>query len=331
MSWLYLPVSAVEYSGRVTCSDGGRSAMLSGTSTRSKSSRRGSKTGTCTTRRYGTTHLRSTGDRGLDWWMSCLRDSRANRSAMQESNLRETTRATGGLPRSESFARYDRKSHGWRTSQASFMESTVTLTPFSGTWPRQGTVLNGDAFQRRKLERRIEGSDSGYWSTPRAGNPGSRPNGKGGKVLAEEVKKSLLPTPISGRSTWMNSHGRKAYTLAGMAKHQMWPTPTAQDADNSTLPASQVTRDSLVGAIMRKYPTPQATSWGSTGSRSQLQTLVDSGTITEDENRKMSAGNGGQLNPNWVEWLMGWPIGWSALEPLGTDRFQMWLRGRIGD
>jgi hypothetical protein len=26
------------------------------------------------------------------------------------------------------------------------------------------------------------------------------------------------------------------------------------------------------------------------------------------------------------EWMMGWPLGWSACEPLGTDRFQEWLR-----
>jgi hypothetical protein len=29
---------------------------------------------------------------------------------------------------------------------------------------------------------------------------------------------------------------------------------------------------------------------------------------------------GGQLNPPWVEWLMGWPIGWTALEHLGTAK-----------
>jgi hypothetical protein len=34
---------------------------------------------------------------------------------------------------------------------------------------------------------------------------------------------------------------------------------------------------------------------------------------------------GGQLNPNWVEWLMGWPIGWTDLKPLATDKFQQWL------
>jgi hypothetical protein len=33
---------------------------------------------------------------------------------------------------------------------------------------------------------------------------------------------------------------------------------------------------------------------------------------------------GGPLNPDWVEWLMGWPIGWTALQPLATDKFREW-------
>lgn len=32
----------------------------------------------------------------------------------------------------------------------------------------------------------------------------------------------------------------------------------------------------------------------------------------------------GQLNPEWVEWLMGWPIGWTELGPLEMDRFHEW-------
>ena len=27
---------------------------------------------------------------------------------------------------------------------------------------------------------------------------------------------------------------------------------------------------------------------------------------------------GGSLNPEWLEWLMGYPIGWTAVEPLET-------------
>jgi len=32
----------------------------------------------------------------------------------------------------------------------------------------------------------------------------------------------------------------------------------------------------------------------------------------------------GQLNPTWVEWLMGWPLGWTDLKPLETDKFRKW-------
>jgi hypothetical protein len=35
---------------------------------------------------------------------------------------------------------------------------------------------------------------------------------------------------------------------------------------------------------------------------------------------------GGPLNPEWCEWFMGFPIGWTALEPLEMRRFQQWLR-----
>jgi hypothetical protein len=36
--------------------------------------------------------------------------------------------------------------------------------------------------------------------------------------------------------------------------------------------------------------------------------------------------DGGKLNPTWVEWLMGWPMTWTALQPLETAKFQQWLR-----
>lgn len=34
----------------------------------------------------------------------------------------------------------------------------------------------------------------------------------------------------------------------------------------------------------------------------------------------------GQLNPEWVEWFMGWPIGWTELKPLAMDKFREWQR-----
>ena len=34
----------------------------------------------------------------------------------------------------------------------------------------------------------------------------------------------------------------------------------------------------------------------------------------------------GQLNPTWVEWLMGWPLGWTDSSASATDRCQQWQR-----
>jgi hypothetical protein len=39
----------------------------------------------------------------------------------------------------------------------------------------------------------------------------------------------------------------------------------------------------------------------------------------------LAAQAGGKLNPMWVEWLMGWPVGWTDLKPLEMDKFQKWL------
>ena len=44
----------------------------------------------------------------------------------------------------------------------------------------------------------------------------------------------------------------------------------------------------------------------------------------------MGAANGGHLNPTWVEWLMGWPVGWTDLKPLETDKFQLWQQQHGG-
>lgn len=39
---------------------------------------------------------------------------------------------------------------------------------------------------------------------------------------------------------------------------------------------------------------------------------------------------GGTLNPNWVEWLMGWPVGWTSLDELPKAVFQAWFENMAG-
>jgi hypothetical protein len=67
-------------------------------------------------------------------------------------------------------------------------------------------------------------------------------------------------------------------------------------------------------SMREKWPTPTARDWKS-GKASQA---------THDRNaRPLSEKVGGNLNPPWVEWLIGWPIGWTDLKPLGMDRSQL--------
>ena len=93
-----------------------------------------------------------------------------------------------------------------------------------------------------------------------------------------------------------------------------FPTPTAQDSKNDGGP-SQYRRKSLpLNAIVKNFPTPTAPGkhqvgtigeWG--GSGNPLRT---------PENTRVKTGS---LNPTWVEWLMGFPIGWTDLEDSETQ------------
>jgi hypothetical protein len=63
------------------------------------------------------------------------------------------------------------------------------------------------------------------------------------------------------------------------------------------------------------WPTPTYGKLaGGTGGMQQIEAKYLAGVITTEERRAMRAGNGGKLNPAWIEWLMGFPIGWTDLE-----------------
>lgn len=91
-----------------------------------------------------------------------------------------------------------------------------------------------------------------------------------------------------------------------------YPTPTVQDGENCGGP-SQLNRHSVALNVLAKYPTCGCRNMGgASGSFHKLRALADAGQITEDERRNMASG--AQLNPDWVEWLMGWPVGWTDVE-----------------
>jgi DNA (cytosine-5)-methyltransferase 1 len=86
-----------------------------------------------------------------------------------------------------------------------------------------------------------------------------------------------------------------------------WPTPTVCGNYNRK-GASATSGDGLATAV---YQTPVARMWKDNGKNpSEL----------ERNSPTLAMRAGGSLNPTWVEWLMGWPLGWTDLKPLATDK-----------
>lgn len=112
-----------------------------------------------------------------------------------------------------------------------------------------------------------------------------------------------------------------------------WPTPVADGAQGGT----------SLGWAVRNVPTPTVhgnynRKGASRNSGNGLATWVKHvpTPTCHDRKGKLGAKNatggpcltmvvGGTLNPKWVEWLMGWPLGWTDCAVLETDKFQQWL------
>lgn len=61
-------------------------------------------------------------------------------------------------------------------------------------------------------------------------------------------------------------------------------------------------------------PTTGAPLCGGAYNFRQMLALREAGIITEEERRNLTQGNGGRSNPALMEWLMGFPIGWTELD-----------------
>ena len=132
----------------------------------------------------------------------------------------------------------------------------------------------------------------------------------------------MWPTPtVTGNYNHPGSGPKSGMGLATAAK--LYPTPTQFDATCGDIRGKEYNGQTkhamkLIQAA-KLYPTPTtgAGLCGGTGNYQQLKALEADGTISTEERRSMAAGNGGQLNPVWVEAMMGFPTGWTQSEPDG--------------
>lgn len=221
-----------------------------------------------------------------------LEDSLVSHSPLQESEKVQKTREIFGKKCLGSFAKLDRDGSWLKTYQGCcqyLMDGS--LEKWLETWPRSGFVWSGIAYQLQPLVPITKEIESGYWATPTV-------------------------VDSTGR-TYGYSNGKKVRYLPGQVK--IWRTPTATDGQRGVKKTMkhmetgnmydekgrriQITLD----AQARTWPTPRIG-----GSQSSSQSGVEHGDL--------AAVVGGTLNPQWVEWLMGLPQGWTDLNCLETAK-----------
>ena len=153
--------------------------------------------------------------------------------------------------------------------------------------------LQKDGQQKTQRSRNLTAmainGELSNWATPRAGNPGSRKPGTGGKILAEEARKSV--TEIG------------TVSLADCSSLEVADAVTEKcNAENAESGRIHSTTN---------YPKMDANTAG----------LTIGPPAPEKSNTSGKNHGSPKLNPNWVEQLMGLEVGWTQLptEWTGSD------------
>lgn len=249
---------------------------------------------------------------------SSAADSPAKISASpaQEQASSTALALVSGASSLASSAKPSPESSSSKTSQSSpavgYLASCKIL-PTSGSWGH-GTWWPQPASEPRTSDD----ASLSLLPTPSASTYGSNQGGAAGRSgpvresLDSRARKGMLPTPTCNTSTYQRDLAGNVYpSLHGMASRGMLPTPRASDADKGGRVTPRKSREggTLTEAVSsRMYPTPTAHLAKETGAPSEAR--LNTPTLTW----QASGGAAGSLHPQFVEWMMGFPVGWTDLD-----------------
>lgn len=249
--------------------------------------------------RFGMTCAPLMDGRGEALLMSFVEAFRAKTSAPQGGVAESTASdpAFGGKWPASSV-KYDRDSSSWKTAHCLWEE----VLPWSSvTLPTWGMTRSGSVYRHPTAERPISGTGAG--------------------LLPDN--KVFFHTPTCAELDG-GSNSRKA--LKKRMEH--WPTPTVCGNYNRK-GASATSGDGLATVVtQRTWPTATATAykgWSPNHNRAMTDDRLDY-SVERESFQPGQQTPPMRLNPEWVEWLMGWPIGHTGLKPLATGRYREWLQ-----
>lgn len=339
MSWLYSQVLVEEYLEDISL-DGEQSVQSSGRNILQAYCAPDKMKDFSRLSRFGMTFKPLMENLGEELLMSYRAGFHAKTSQPQEkvSELKESGQECGEKWRG-SFVKYDPDSSLWRTHQCSLLGD---LEPFSETWPQWGLMRNGECWEQRTLEQTIRGTGFGLsdnkWATPTTMD---KLPPKSAQALLKEAtqarpgrsKPANLRDQVSNMQNWptpnawdgkrgprseenlrTKNHQVNLITAVKQAEREKWPTPQSRDYKGSS-GRSLKGMECDLPTMVKRMPTPNARDWkdGKTAGNRKSPGL---GVVAH----QLEPQTGGQLNPTWIEWLMGWPLGWSELKPLEMDK-----------
>jgi hypothetical protein len=293
MSWLFSQVLVEEYLGDISL-DGEQSVPLSGNNTQQAYCAPDKMTKFSRLSRFGMTYKPLTESRGEELLTLYLADFHAKTSA-QRGGGRELPEKDQGCGNTwqGSLARLDPNTSLWRTAQCSLLED---LELSLQTFPKWGLMQNGALYPQQTLVRRTSESVFGFsLPTPVSSEATS------GAVIG---KNDSFYTTSTGMPRKVNQNGKDGSVGLGRLV-QMWPTPATRDYKGAN--SFKTTSEKI-----------------SEGKRSHMGQLPNAIMMKEQ------AAIGGTLNPTWVEWLMGWPLGWTDLKPLEMDK-SLYVQQQLGN
>jgi hypothetical protein len=236
-----------------------------------------------------------------------------------------------GLSSQTWSAPYARVSASSRTSPTIL---TLDSTTSPETYKQWATTLRRACLLRRRQGLRTresgclswptataavsnDGESLESWEARKARNLEKHVNGNG---MGTPLTIASRQWPIASARDWKSGDAspetmdRNARPLNEAATH--WPTPRSSPNENrntQSAPSHGLTHGKTLSGEAISFPPPPPTSTPGPTSLNRILALLRPSVRR-------------RLNPRFVEWLMGWPIGWSDYRAVETDAFHSWRR-----
>lgn len=225
------------------------------------------------------------------WPTPCAADSQRNSANHQRGEGNPT------LPGSAQM---------WRTPDATLIEPKSTVVKMEGRTPADPQVSLAD--QATRMWPTPDASAANDTEIPAAWKARQQRTGLDfGMPLAMAAK--FWPTP---KTPMGGAEGRSSRAKRGSggedleAAAQEWPTPNAEGGTGYMSGSNRDTwRPTLEGMAIGKRPV--------------LHSGRPDPTMPPDGPRSTRV-----LNPRFVEWLMGWPLGWTDCGSSATESYRLW-------